>query len=290
MAEARRPGKALIARSSPLPPFTKAIAVFMDHSQRKAAVDGRAKAAMIFGKRGGRPKRPLSERLFRRFAFKYYARSLLLDLQLAAKAETVAYIRQHMLDCLHFPSRYDLLRHALSEAPAQGSCLEFGVFEGKSINWIAGWRKGPVHGFDSFEGLPEAWSGTAELAGKFDTRGTLPKVESNVTLHPGWFDATLPTFLQENRELLAFAHIDCDLYSSTRTVLSLLKERIGAGSVLTFDEYFNYNNWRQHEFRAFQEFVKEAGIEYRYLAFTEYGGTVSLKILATGSANPGPKS
>jgi hypothetical protein len=61
-------------------------------------------------------------------------------------------------------------------------------------------------------------------------------------------------------------HIDCDLYSSTRTVLKLCGPRIRKGAVLVFDEYCNYPGWRDHEFRAFQEFVAETGRQYEYLS------------------------
>ena len=39
------------------------------------------------------------------------------------------------------------------------------------------------------------------------------------------------------------------------------------GTVILFDEYFNYPNWEAHEYKAFQEFVAAKAIAYRYLAF-----------------------
>ena len=50
----------------------------------------------------------------------------------------------------------------------------------------------------------------------------------------------------------SFLHIDSDLYSSARTVLFLLHEQIVSGTIIEFDEYFNYPNWKQHEYKAFQ--------------------------------------
>ena len=58
-----------------------------------------------------------------------------------------------------------------------------------------------------------------------------------------------------------------DLYSSTRTIFKLLGERFVAGTVILFDEYFNYPNWERHEFKAFQELVTERRIKYTYLAY-----------------------
>ena len=232
-------------------------------------------------------RRSMSERLFRRFVYKYYARNLAVDLQLQAKRQTLEYINAEMMHCLHFPSRWDLLRYGLAQAPPEGLIVEFGVYEGESIRAIGNWAGRPVHGFDSFEGLPEAWAGTTEAAGKFDAKGRLPKVPANVTLHAGWFQNTLPPFLAANPGPVAFTNIDCDLYASTKTVFDGLAERIGAGTILAFDEYFNYNNWRQHEFKAFQEYVQAHGVRYEYLGFTQSGGTVLLRILETGTS-PGP--
>jgi hypothetical protein len=236
-----------------------------------------------------RRKARMSERLFRRFAYKYYARNLLIDLQLQAKRQSLDYINRHMMHCMHFRSRWDLLRYGLAQSPAEGLVVEFGVYQGDSIRAIGEWAGGPVHGFDSFEGLPEDWSGTSETAGKFNASGKLPRVPGNVTLHAGWFENTLPPFLAAHPGPLAFANIDCDLYSSTKTVFDALAPRIGPGTVLAFDEYFNYHNWQQHEFKAFKEFVQDEGLRYQYLGFTQSGGSVLLRVLEVGGA-PGPVS
>ena len=62
---------------------------------------------------------------------------------------------------------------------------------------------------------------------------------------------------------VAFIHVDCDLYSSTKTIFSLLSDRIVPGTIILFDEYFNYPNWQQHEYKALQEFVDTKNIKYR---------------------------
>ncbi len=231
----------------------------------------------------------MSERLFRRFVYKYFARNLVVDLQLQAKRQTLDYINEHMTHCMHFPSRWDLLRYGLAQSPSGGLVVEFGVYKGDSIRAIGEWAGCPVHGFDSFEGLPEDWTGTAEIAGKFNAKGKLPQVPDNITLHAGWFQDTLPPFLAAHQGPLAFANIDCDLYSSTKIVFDALATRIGAGTILAFDEYFNYHNWQQHEFKAFKEFVQANGVRYQYLGFTQSGGSVLLRVLEVGTT-PGPDS
>ncbi len=95
----------------------------------------------------------------------------------------------------------------------------------------------------------------------------MPRVPRNVVLHGGYFDASLPKWLDEHPGPVAYIHLDCDLYSSTKTVLNLLAARLIPGSVILFDEYFNYPNWEQHEFKAFQEFVSEKSVRYTYLGY-----------------------
>ena len=175
------------------------------------------------------------------------------------------------------------LRHALSACGAPGLYLEFGVYTGRSITLIAVTlgEETPVHGFDSFEGLPEDWI-EGEDKGAYDAGGTLPTVPSNVWLHPGWFEDSLPVFLRQQKAPVAFANIDCDIYSSTRTVLEQLAPRLGPGSVLVFDEYFAYPGWRDHEYRAFQEFVAEQGLAYEVLALSPFTRQATIRIGAAG--------
>jgi Macrocin-O-methyltransferase (TylF) len=134
-----------------------------------------------------------------------------------------------------------------------------------------------IHGFDSFEGLPEDWFGKFRK-GRFDTGGKLPKVRSNVKLHKGWFDETLPKFVAENDGPVAFLHVDCDLYSSTKTIFQYLGDRIVAGTIILFDEYFNYPGWQQHEHKAFQELVQERGLRYRWLAYNNVEWNAALVV------------
>ena len=233
---------------------------------------------MFFAKRGDPRPLPLSERLYRRFMLKYHGRYLITDLQLRAKAQSVDYILAEMGDALIFEDRWALLRHAAAEAPADGLMVECGVADGASLRHLAGHSSRRFHGFDSFEGLPEHWSGTFEKKGKFGRGGTLPQVPENVVLHKGWFEQSLPPFLAAHHEALALLHVDCDIYSSTVTVLNAFAPRLRPGSILVFDEYFNYPNWQRHEWRAFQEFIRDNGLAYRYLGFTQKNGHVAVRI------------
>jgi hypothetical protein len=182
-------------------------------------------------------------------------------------------------DALIFRDRWELLLHAARAAPAEGLMLEFGVADGASLRYVASRVARSFHGFDSFEGLPEDWSGTFERKGKFSRAGALPAVPANARLHPGWFADTLPRFLGEHAgEAVAFVHVDCDIYASTATVLGHLADRLRPGAVLVFDEYFNYPNWQRHEWRAFQEFVRDTGTAYIYLGFAQKNGHVAVRL------------
>ena len=220
---------------------------------------------------------PLTERLYRRFALKYHGRYLITGLQARARERSLDYIEKYMRDATVFADRWDLLSFALGASAKDGLALEFGVADGGSLRHL-GANGRVLHGFDSFEGLPEAWSGTFERAGKFSRRGALPSVPVNVKLHKGWFDATLPEFLRVQLEPVAFLHVDCDIYSSTKTVFDNLAPRFVAGTVIVFDEYFNYPNWERHEFKAFQEFIRDSGFSYRYLGFAQKNGHVAVQL------------
>src|SRR6202040_2214121 len=112
---------------------------------------------------------------------------------------SVDYIESTMPDALGLESQRELIDYSLQSVAIEGHYLEFGVFTGGTIRYIAR-RIGPrtIHGFARFEGLPEAGAGFG-LGGKaFDVKGRLPRVPENVRLHQGFFDASLPKWLAEN--------------------------------------------------------------------------------------------
>lgn len=202
-----------------------------------------------------------------------------------ALAETVEYIKSNMSEALILRDEIGVISHGLRQVTVDGLFMEFGVRSGRTINHIAARRPNvTVHGFDSFEGLPEAWAGYTMDKGAFGGEG-IPEVESNVRLHVGWFDETLPTFLSEHtgarEQDVAFIHIDSDIYSSAMTILTELAPRFRPGSVIVFNEYFNYPNWKQHEFRAWQEFCDDRDVVYEYLAWGMYEASVVIRSIGS---------
>ncbi len=172
--------------------------------------------------------------------------------------------------------QFKTLEHALARAPALGLTLEFGVYAGNTLNFIAARSDALVHGFDSFQGIPEDWG--LNPAGSYSMAGRLPAVADNVRLHVGWFEDTIRPFLAEQAGALRFANIDCDLYSSTRTVLEGLAGRVQPGSVLVFDEYIFNGRWKLDEHRAFLEAVERFGWRYRYLAFNPFSKQAAVRL------------
>jgi hypothetical protein len=184
-----------------------------------------------------------------------------------------------------FPEPHETLTYAVEQAPQGAMALEFGVWAGRSLRLIAEARKGrEVYGFDSFQGLPEDYRWDVP-AGTFAV-DELPVVEG-AELVIGWFEDTLPRFLAEHPGPVDFLHIDSDLYSSAVTVLELVGPRLVAGSVLIFDEYFNYSGWEKHEHRAFQEYLERTGAKVEYLAYTSVHEQVAVRITEPGTEPQG---
>jgi predicted O-methyltransferase YrrM len=182
-----------------------------------------------------------------------------------AAFESAEYYCKNMNKADNYENDLSLLRHALEIRSAEGLILEFGVASGRTINHISSLVEQKVYGFDVFTGLPETWR-TGFVSGVFG-REKLPLVNKNVELIVGLFEDTLDEFLKNNHESISLLHVDCDLYAGTRTIFNKLGELIRPGTVIVFDEYFNYPGWSQHEFKAFQEFVELKKVKYRYDSF-----------------------
>lgn len=145
----------------------------------------------------------------------------------------------------------DLYELAADACKPGGLHMEFGVFCGRSLKQLRNVipRDVRLYGFDSFDGLPEAW--TVYPKGTFATgfRVQLPNTELII----GTFASTLPAFLAAHAGPVSLMHIDCDLYASTKTVLQAFRHRLTPGSVILFDELIGYAGFEQHEYRALQE-------------------------------------
>jgi len=174
-------------------------------------------------------------------------------------------------------SFWDYLRFCVANVPDRpGLWLEFGVGDGTTLGFIADLREDrTVYGFDSFEGLPEEWRMSDVRLypkKKYSRNGISPIFhQKNIQIVPGYFNESLPKFLDKHKEKCSFVHIDCDLYSSTLDVLENLvrARRIVSGTTILFDEFHNYQYFEDDEFKAFKEIFTGGKISYRWLAHTE---------------------
>jgi len=171
------------------------------------------------------------------------------------------------------PNRLALYSY-LSEHVLKGAAidyLEFGVYRGASVRE---WVKLNPHpdsrfiGFDSFEGLPEHWTGELGV-GAFDTGGRIPDIDdARVRFVKGWFQHTLPGFLRDFRPAHPLViHNDSDLYSSTLYTLAQLNPLMVPGTILVFDEFTT----PLHEYRAFNDFLSAFMRSAQPVAMTQAG-------------------
>jgi hypothetical protein len=145
--------------------------------------------------------------------------------------------------------------------------LEFGVFRGNSLrHWskILHHPESKLHGFDSFEGLPEDWSDLVPK-GHFSTAGAIPVIDDpRVKFFKGWFSQTLSEYRVPAHEVLVM-NLDADLYSSTKCVLEHFSSQIVPGAYMYFDEFSE----PKHEFRAFMEFSASTSRKFAVRGVTE---------------------
>lgn len=194
-------------------------------------------------------------------------------------------------DAVWLSDTFATLDHALAITTRAGDVVELGVRFGTSLRHLArrlsSRPRRRLHGFDSFEGLPEAWGGQAP--GLYSTGGRQPAVPEGVTLHPGWFRETLPPFVAEAGPI-ALVHVDCDIYTSTRTALEALAPRLGPGAILVFDDYLANPNWREDEHAALLETAAAHGWCLRYRAFSPFSRQAVVELsggACSDAAGPG---
>ncbi|MBS0290286.1 MAG: class I SAM-dependent methyltransferase [Proteobacteria bacterium] len=200
--------------------------------------------------------------------------------------EVENFVQKEFKDAIALDTDADMLRYTSDNVSIDGFYLEMGVGRGITINFLAALNpKIWVYGFDSFEGLPEDWDRGNGVTPKgtwaFKSTQTMPLVLNNVTLIKGWFKETLSQFKNTvlKNDPIALIHIDCDLYSSTAEIFKILGDNMVAGSILLFDEYYNYPAFKEHEYKAFNEFLVKSGKTAKAIAFNQYFQQAAFRIL-----------
>jgi hypothetical protein len=178
-----------------------------------------------------------------------------------------------------FKNRKHIWVDYLKDAPKDSVYLEFGVRKGKTINYMAKVRPDCIfHGFDSFEGLPERWRKGFEK-GHFKIEPEEFKnliFKKNVIIHKGWFSDTIHEAKQISN--IYGIHFDCDLGSSTTTVLNGLSDIIlNSKPYILFDEMYGYEGYEMHEFKSFLDWVNTSNANFQVISHN--GLQVLLKII-----------
>lgn len=146
--------------------------------------------------------------------------------------------------------------HTLAFNGINGDYAEFGCCGGMTFAFAFHESRRSGHlaklwAFDSFQGLPTHKSAKDEhpvwkeglMATSLEEFHAICKSNKiprdAYSVIAGFYDQTLtkilPTDLPNN---IALAYIDCDLYSSAKTVLEYLMPRIKHGMIIAFDDYF----------------------------------------------------
>jgi O-methyltransferase len=135
----------------------------------------------------------------------------------------------------------------------EGEIIECGVFRGGSLVQIGltlkkSRLKKRIHGVDTFEGHPYQSQEDVRQDGKVThhqglfSGNQIEKVQEslqkylldNVTLHKGMVEDILPGF---SNHQFCFAHLDMDLYQSTKSALTIIAPRMVKGGIICFDDY-----------------------------------------------------
>ena len=180
-----------------------------------------------------------------------------------------------------------------SKHKRNGLLVELGVWKGDSLRIIAAAAAAAasvyrgsytVVGFDSFLGLPEDFAGGQFRRSAFSTQGKHPpRLPINVDIYQGWFNQTIqPFFMKNTNHDVVFVHIDCDLYSSAFEALDVIARKLIVGSILQFDQYFGYPEWKDGEALAWDEISKKHGIAFEFLRYHETKMTVRITAVTLG--------
>ncbi len=182
----------------------------------------------------------------------------------------------------HKLSKISKLLKEIKERGTNGAILEFGVWEGCSLSEMVkkvrlNNMNNRLFGFDSFEGLPRSESTYKDGVAQKDEwkkgdycssyENTVHKMTAElgnldeVTLVKGIYENVLDDDLRVKLglEYADLIHIDCDLVSSTDTVLNFCKPLMRPGTFLVFDEWACGENHSWDKFEKLHNIKVEHG-------------------------------
>lgn len=198
-------------------------------------------------------------------------------------ADQIQFVESLFKHAVPLESDAEVLRFASDQATLDGIFVELGTGKGRTTNFIAALNpKKIIYTFDSYLGHPADWDKGDKVLSKdffaWPPDEKLPFLLPNVTLIKGWFIDTLPLFIDSQQRPIAFLHVDCEIYESTAQALDILGPRMIDGTIILFDEFYNYPNFLNHEYKAFQEFLAKYSFEARYLAYNVFHEQVAVQL------------
>lgn len=203
------------------------------------------------------------------FSWNFRLTEMIKERARRAAGQTYDFIDKELRHASYQMDQFSIIRDRKDAIVSlDGHILDLGVYKGASTRALASiYPDRTIHGFDSFEGLPEDWSHVSK--GAFgDVKGQLPNVPENVLLYKGWFEDSLPAWVDVHKpETISLLRVDCDIYSSTKTIFEVLGPFLKPGSWICFDELIGYYGWQDHEHKAFLEFLEGTDFEYEYVAY-----------------------
>lgn len=166
-------------------------------------------------------------------------------------------------------SRFDEILRNMAKQGLSGDYLEFGVYRGSSF--VTAYDLAQRHGlkdmrffaFDSFRGLPcgegQNWGEGMYSCSRERFLRMIRKAGVDlrkVQAIEGFYEDSLTPEVKQKYGIrrAAFAHLDCDLYSSTAQALAFLTDIVDQGAVLVFDDWACFDESNEHgQRRAFKE-------------------------------------
>jgi len=173
------------------------------------------------------------------------------------------------------------LEHAIHQCGSTGLFCEFGVRDlrsFKAIRQLLHSDETILHGFDTFEGLPEPWELKKTYAKGILKAKCVPESTHTERFYKGLFSERIPDLLSAHGDDIAFCHVDGDLYSSCNDVLYGLDERIVPGTILVFDELHafesadlgKWHNLWNHECRSLMEWCSNNNRKVEMFSRTDW--------------------
>ena len=179
-----------------------------------------------------------------------------------------------------YSSREELFKEFIDKT-SEIQILEFGVFKGNSINFLAKINLNPktkIYGFDSFEGLSDEWDylifgGKKKGHFKVNDINSLEIIDTRIKLVKGYFNETLKNNLSLiSNSKKTYIHFDADLYSSTLFCLTSMH-----GYFKSYTAFFD--EFPISECSALNDYISSYNVEVKYLGKTKDNVRVACEII-----------